>query len=73
MAKAGRPKKEDLHKLEEAHILPLMKLVDNEVDENEMNWKSVHCEEKEHGPFVAVAAGGHKLDLKRTTKVHGDD
>ena len=71
MAKAERPKKEDLHKLEE-HNLLLMKPVDNAVDENEMNWKSVHCEVKEHGSFAVVAAG-HKLDLKRTIKVHEDD
>ena len=73
MAKAERPKKEDLHKLEEEHILLLMKLADNGVDENEMNWKSVHCEVKEHGSFVVAAAAGHKLHLKRTIKVHGDD
>jgi hypothetical protein len=63
MAEAERQKKEDLHKLEEEHILPMMKLVDNGVDENEMNWKSVHCELKEHGPFVVVTAAGHKLHL----------
>lgn len=74
MAKVERPKKEDLHKLEEEHILLQMKLADNAVDGNEMNLKSVHREVKEHGSsVVVVAAVGHKLDLKRTIKVHEDD
>ena len=74
MAKAEKRKQEDSHSLEEeGHILQLMKRADNAMDENEMNWKSVHCEVKEHGPFVVVAAAGHKLHLKRTIKVHGDD
>ena len=74
MAKAERQKQEDLHNLEEEeHILLLMKLADNAMDENEMNWKSVHCEVKEHGSFVVVVAAGHKLHLKRTIKVHVDD
>ena len=73
MAKGERPKKVDLHKLEEVHTLLLMKQVDNAVDENEMNWKSVHREVKEHGSSVAVAAAGHKLHLKRTIEVHEDD
>ena len=29
------------------------------------NWKTVHCEVKEHGPFVAVAAVDRRLHLKR--------
>ena len=66
MARAERPKKEDLHKLEEEHNLLLMTPADNAVDENGMNLKSVHCEVKEHGPFVVVEAGGRRLRLKRT-------
>lgn len=73
MAKAERQKKEDLHNLEEEeHILLLMKLADNGVHENEMNWKSAHCEVKAHGSFVVVAAVSHKLHLKRTITVHED-
>ena len=68
MAKAERPKEEDLHNLEEEHNLLLMKLVDNGVDENGMNWKNVHCEVTEHGSSVVVAAVGHRL-----LTVHGDD
>ena len=66
MARAERPKKEDLHKLEEEHNLLLMTPADNAVDENGMNLKSVHCEVKEHGPFVVVGAAGRRLHLKRT-------
>ena len=74
MAKAERQKEEDLHNLEEAeHILLLMKLADNGVDVNAMNWKSVHCGLKEHESFVVVVVAGHKLHLKRMIKVHGDD
>ena len=74
MAKAGRQKEVDLHNLEEEHILLLMKLEDNVVDENEMNWKNVHCGVKEHGPSVVVAAVGHRpLRWKRMIKEHGDD
>jgi hypothetical protein len=69
MAKAEKPKEEDLHNLEEVHILLLTKLADNAVDD-EMNWTTVHCELKAHGPFVAVAAVGRRLHLKR---VRGDD
>lgn len=73
MTRAERQKKVDLHKLEEEHILLLMNLADNAVDENEMNWKSVHCEVKEHEPFAVVVAAGHKLHLKTMTREHGDD
>jgi hypothetical protein len=75
MAKAeSQPEEEHLHNLEEEEdILLLMKLADSGVDENEMNWKNEDCAVKEHGSFVAVAAVGHKLQLKRMTRVHGDD
>ena len=71
MAAAERRKEEDLHNLEEEeeHNPLLMKLADNAVDENEMNWKSVHCGETEHGSFVVVAAVGHRVHLQ----VDGDD
>lgn len=69
-AKGERRKEEDLHKLEEEEdTLLLMKMADNAVDENEMKWKNVDCEETEHGTSVDVAAVGHKLHLK----VDGDD
>lgn len=66
MAKAER---EDLHSLEEEEHILLLMMADNVVGENGMNWKNVHCELKEHGPFV-VAAVGHRLHLRR---MHGDD
>jgi len=65
MAKAERRKEGDLHKLEEVHIRLWTKLADNAVDENGMNWMTVHCEVKEHA-FAAVAAGGRRLHWKRT-------
>ena len=70
-AKGERPREEDLHNLEEEeeHNLLLMKLADNAVDENEMNWKNVDCEETEDGTSVDVAAVGHRVHLK----VDGDD